>query len=138
MLERVIKQNEEILGLLRNILILLEPETMVPKNTAVKNGFSVPTIDDIKEYCHGRRNLVDATRFFNFYAAKGWMIGKNRMKDWRAAIRTWEAESGFRNDPKTNLCRCRRDGYYPTVISRDAKTLICLECRDQEMIEDGE
>jgi uncharacterized protein YdaU (DUF1376 family) len=48
------------------------------------------TIEKITEYCKERNNKVDPEAFFNFYESKGWMIGKNKMKDWRAAVRTWE------------------------------------------------
>ncbi len=52
--------------------------------------FTPPTVTEIKEYCKERNNNVDADRFHDFYSAKGWLIGKNKMKDWRAAVRTWE------------------------------------------------
>jgi hypothetical protein len=52
-----------------------------------------PTLGIVKEYCKERNNNVDPEKWFNFYEAKGWMIGKNKMKDWRAAVRTWEKES---------------------------------------------
>ena len=55
--------------------------------------FIPPTIDEIKFYCQERKNNVDAERFFNFYEKKGWMIGKNKMKDWKAAVRTWEGNT---------------------------------------------
>lgn len=54
--------------------------------------FSPPTIDELKSYCQERKNNVDAERFFNFYEMKGWMVGKNKMKDWKAAVRTWEGK----------------------------------------------
>ena len=47
-------------------------------------------MEEIKEYCFERNNNVDAERFMNFYQAKGWMVGKNKMKDWKASVRTWE------------------------------------------------
>lgn len=49
-----------------------------------------PTIEQIRVYCLERKNQVDPEAFFNFYESKGWMIGNNKMKDWRAAVRTWE------------------------------------------------
>lgn len=52
--------------------------------------FTPPTPDEVKEYCQERGNSVDAQRFVDYYESKGWMIGKNKMKDWRAAVRTWE------------------------------------------------
>nr|DAE47108.1 MAG TPA: Replication initiator A family protein [Caudoviricetes sp.] len=52
--------------------------------------FLPPTFDDVKAYCIERKNNIDPQRFIDFYTAKNWMIGKNKMKDWRAAVRTWE------------------------------------------------
>lgn len=52
--------------------------------------FQKPTIDEIRQYCISRNNSVDPDQFFNFYESKGWTIGKSPMKDWRAAVRTWE------------------------------------------------
>lgn len=49
-----------------------------------------PTIEDIKAYCKERKNKVDPETFFDFNTSKGWLIGKVKMKDWQAAIRTWE------------------------------------------------
>ena len=55
--------------------------------------FTPPGLDEVKAYCVERRNGVDAARFVDFYASKGWMVGKNNMKDWKAAVRTWERSS---------------------------------------------
>jgi len=52
--------------------------------------FVPPTPDEIKAYCVERKNQVDSDKFFDFYQSKGWMVGKNKMKDWMAAVRTWE------------------------------------------------
>ena len=55
-----------------------------------KKGFTKPTLEEVKAYCDERHNGIDAESFINFYDSKGWMIGKNKMKDWKAAVRTWE------------------------------------------------
>lgn len=65
----------------RNIII---------NNNISKEKFKKPTIEEIQEYCLERRNGIDANYFYDFYESKGWMIGKNKMKDWKSAIRTWE------------------------------------------------
>lgn len=52
--------------------------------------FAPPTLTEVREYCKERNNKVDPERFVDFYEAKGWMVGKNKMKDWRACVRTWE------------------------------------------------
>ena len=59
--------------------------------------FIPPTIDEVAAYCRERGNSVDAERFVDFYTAKGWKVGKNPMKDWKAAVRTWEKEDGNGN-----------------------------------------
>lgn len=53
--------------------------------------FKPPTLEEVKAYCDERRNRVDPQRFIDFYQANGWKVGKNPMKDWKAAVRTWEA-----------------------------------------------
>lgn len=52
--------------------------------------FTPPTLEEVTEYCKSRNNKVDPDNFINFYESKGWMIGKNKMKSWQAAVRTWE------------------------------------------------
>ena len=55
-----------------------------------KTRFHKPTVEEIKAYCAERNNGINAQSFYDFYESKGWMIGKNHMKDWKAAVRTWE------------------------------------------------
>ena len=55
-----------------------------------KERFKKPTLDQVNDYCIERKNNVDAAAFLDFYESKDWKIGKNKMKDWKAAIRTWE------------------------------------------------
>lgn len=55
-----------------------------------KKGFIKPTIEEVKLYCKERNNSVSATKWINHYISNGWMVGKNKMKDWKAAVRTWE------------------------------------------------
>ena len=52
--------------------------------------FVPPTPEQVRAYCRERNNQVDAQRFVDFYASKGWMVGKTKMKDWQASVRTWE------------------------------------------------
>ena len=52
--------------------------------------FTPPTIEEVTAYCKERGNRVDAQQFIDFYTANGWMVGKNKMKDWKACVRTWE------------------------------------------------
>lgn len=76
-----------------NIFILKEKINKKEKFDAdddEKKRFKIPSVIEIASYCRKRNNSIDAQRFFDFYESKGWMIGKNKMKDWKAAVRTWE------------------------------------------------
>ncbi len=64
-------------------------ETDKPK----RKKFTIPTVEEVEDYCLERNNKVDAEMFVDFYSSKGWMIGKNPMKDWKAAVRTWERKN---------------------------------------------
>ena len=68
------------------------PGETAPK--ASRKKFAKPTVEEVEAYCLERANSVDARTFWDFYESKGWMIGRNPMKDWRAAVRTWERDRG--------------------------------------------
>ena len=55
-----------------------------------RRTFTKPTIDEIQDYCIERNNNVNAEQFYDYYESNGWKVGKNSMKDWKAAVRTWE------------------------------------------------
>lgn len=70
--------------------------------------FVPPTVEEVKAYCEERRNSVDPIAFWNFYAGKGWMVGKSKMKNWKSAIITWEQrEKG--EAKKNNSAYSQRD-----------------------------
>ncbi len=64
--------------------------------------FIKPTVEEIRSYCESRRNLIDAQAFFDFYESKGWKVGNSPMKNWQAAVNTWERRQnqGGKNDGK--------------------------------------
>lgn len=59
--------------------------------------FTPPSVDEVAAYCRERGNAVDAQRFVDFYASKGWKVGSAGMKDWRAAVRNWERQDNTKN-----------------------------------------
>lgn len=63
-----------------------------------RKRFTPPTVEEVEAYCFERNNKVDAERFVDYYTANGWKVGKNPMKDWKAAVRNWE-----RKDPPDNV-----------------------------------
>ena len=56
-----------------------------------KAFFKKPTLDEVKNYCILRKNNIEAEAFIDFYESKGWQIGKEKMKSWKACVRTWES-----------------------------------------------
>ena len=62
--------------------------------------FKKPTLDEVNNYCILRKNNIEAESFIDFYESKDWLIGKNKMKDWKACVRTWESRE--KNNPKNN------------------------------------
>ena len=67
--------------------------TTINKNKkiiTINKYFKKPNVDEVKDYCKERNNNIDAEAFIDFYESKDWKIGKNKMKDWKAAVRTWE------------------------------------------------
>ena len=67
---------------------LKDNTTILNTNTTYSN--SKPSVEEIKQYCLERNNGIDAEQFFDFYESKNWFVGKNKMKNWQAAVRTWE------------------------------------------------
>ena len=61
------------------------------ESTGARTRFQKPTLDEVKAYCVERKNSIDPNRFISYYEANGWKVGKNPMKDWKAAVRSWES-----------------------------------------------
>lgn len=60
------------------------------ENPPARTRFTPPTLEEVQAYCKERNKGVNAEKWFNYYTANGWKVGKNPMKDWKAAVRTWE------------------------------------------------
>lgn len=60
------------------------------EGVSVPKRFVPPTPEEVNTYCRERNNGIDGSEFCDFYRSKGWKVGKNPMKDWKAAVRTWE------------------------------------------------
>lgn len=73
-------------------------QSKVEESKVNKNKKSVrsapPSVKEVAAYCAERKNGIDAEAFVAFYESKGWMVGKNEMRDWKAAVRTWEKRKG--------------------------------------------
>ena len=68
-------------------------KTLPNNNTNNKNTFIRPTAEQINEYSKEIGFTLDGSQFIDHYEARGWLIGKNPMKDWKAAVRTWKRNS---------------------------------------------
>lgn len=77
----------------KDIKIEKEIYSSAKSTTTKRKRFEKPTLSEIKAYCIERNNNVDAQHFFDYYESNGWKVGKNSMKNWQAAVRTWEKNS---------------------------------------------
>ena len=132
-----------------NINITPYSSSSSSSSTSIKNKdrgkrtapFVPPCLSDISQYCRERKNAVDAQTFLDHYTSNGWMVGKNKMKDWRAAVRTWEKRQ-FEPPQKLNnnytgailqdshiLCpRCKKE-----ILRADLEGEGCLHCDGKEI-----
>lgn len=83
--------------LLNNNTKYIKPNNKEPINKTNRESsdsgskkFIPPTVEEVRDYCSERNNGIDPEAFVDFYTSKGWMVGKNKMKDWKASVRTWE------------------------------------------------
>ena len=74
------------------------------KSAETTKRFTPPELLAVEEYCKMRKNSVNAQKWYDYYESKGWLIGKSPMKDWKAAVRTWEhnEKNGFSKEEKSN------------------------------------
>ena len=89
-----------------------------------------PTVDEVTAYCRERGNRVDAQKWVDYYSSNGWKVGKNPMKDWRAAVRTWERNEvgSVAGGPAPRAARkCSACGAQGSLIEADRGPL-CPDC----------
>lgn len=80
-----------------------ETSSAPPLKKKKSSNFIPPEIEEVKKYCEERRNGISAENFIDFYTSKGWMIGKNKMKDWKAAVRTWEKRRSQNGNARSTI-----------------------------------
>lgn len=80
----------------------IEKDTKANKSPTKAKRFVKPTLSEIEQYCIERNNNVNAEQFFDYYESNGWKVGKNSMKDWKAAVRTWERSEYRKPNSKKN------------------------------------
>lgn len=85
------------------------------KEKSIKRKFDKPAIEQIKEYCIERNNGINAEAFYDFYESKNWYVGKNKMVDWKACVRTWEQ----RQKTKTKTSTDRMNEVFERFLKED-------------------
>lgn len=83
----------------KELEIEIEKDSSAKSTTTKRKRFEKPTIFDVEQYCIERNNNVDPQHFIDYYESNGWKVGKNSMKDWKAAVRTWE-RNGYNQSAK--------------------------------------
>ena len=103
-LEEIFKKStpEIEIELEKEIKIEKEIDSSAKSTTTKRKRFEKPTLSEIKQYCIERGNKVDAQHFFDYYESNGWKVGKNSMKNWQAAVRTWERSEYKKSNYKKN------------------------------------
>ncbi|HOD31779.1 MAG TPA: hypothetical protein PKM79_09140 [Smithellaceae bacterium] len=108
-----------------------------------RKNFVIPSVEEIRAYCLERKNTIDAQFFFDKYTGNGWMVGKNKMKDWKAVVRTWEKNNfngGVNNLPiptkqqPDNFTDCKSCGKrtYKPDLNADG---LCIKCENAANIQ---
>jgi len=80
-----------------------DTNTLPPNGGKSKGRFCPPTLEEVQAYCQERKNNVDPQRFMDHYRSNGWMVGKNKMKDWKAAVRNWESRRNSEEKTSGNV-----------------------------------
>lgn len=103
-LEEICKKStpEIEIELEKDIGIEKEIHSSAKSTTTKRKRFEKPTLSQITQYCLERNNNVNAEQFYDYYESNGWKVGKNSMKDWKAAVRTWERSEYRKPNSKKN------------------------------------
>ena len=103
------------------------------EGTHARERFVPPTLEEVTAYCLERGNAVDPQRFIDFYSSKNWMVGKNKMADWKAAVRGWERSE--HSKPVANLSMPTRA--FNTMQSRTDFDFDAIEQRARQQLQGG-
>lgn len=83
--------------------LVMQEEIRLDKKRLEKkviSRFTPPSLEEVILYCRERKNSVEANKFIDHYEANGWMRGKNKIKDWKACVRTWESKEVKSEQPQ--------------------------------------
>lgn len=88
------------------------------RKAAASSRFAPPKIEEVQAYCKERKNGIEAQHFVDYYESNGWRVGKNPMKDWKAAVRTWERNGVQDNRAKVNTAGFEERKYTASDYAR--------------------
>ena len=89
------------------IITPLSPKGDIPLKGDTHTKFKQPTIDEVRAYCSERHNNVNPQTFVDFYASKGWKVGNQPMRDWKACVRTWEQKDKGKPNRQRDMANTR-------------------------------
>jgi len=102
--ESMVSDSESIVSEEKPNITITEKEketiTETKKEKEKTPRFAPPSVEEVREYCQERNNNVDPETFIDFYSSKGWKVGSQAMKDWKACVRTWEKRDKERASPE--------------------------------------
>jgi len=111
--QQIIAKQEEITSLIEQLQALnLE---LSPTQKKPSKRFEIPSIREIKEHIEAMGYFVDAEQFHAFYSSKDWYVGKNKMKNWKAALVTWNKKSGYQQSVKQQS----NNTFFDSINSQD-------------------
>jgi uncharacterized protein YdaU (DUF1376 family) len=105
-----------------------QPQPQEPESKARACAYT-PTLNEVQAYCEERKNHVDSQKWFDHYSSNGWRVGRNRMKDWRAAVRTWE-RNGIDAAPAKRRPSEGISGDWPP----EPDAAVCRTCGGQKLL----
>lgn len=116
-LEKASQNDADVTQMLQVSDVEIEKEIEIDKSKS--NRFTPPTIEEVEAYCKERNNTVDPETFINFYESKGWYVGKNKMKDWKACVRTWERNRNNKTEKKNQFNNFQQSNYDWDEINKE-------------------
>lgn len=100
-----------------------------------KKTFAPPSVSDVSDYCTLNGYGIDPESFVDFYASKGWMVGKNKMKDWKASVRTWVRSQRQESTAKGSKNQFhnfeQRDTDYDALMLKQVKDWVAEEANER-------
>jgi len=106
--DHIVQKSDEEIEIEKERELEIDKEKESKADKPPRKRFSIPLVSEVEAYCKERNNKVNAQHFFDWYQSKGWMVGKNKMVDWRATVRTWEQRDG--DKPKSQTITERMAG----------------------------